>query len=121
MVIASTSERPAAERIKAAELACSVASGLRAAGHRVLLLFDSLTRYARALREVGLAVGEPPVRRGYPPRVFAELPEMHWPAEPPATEPTPVVVLKTETAAPPPLPSTPKKDPARGGPGRAQP
>jgi type III secretion protein N (ATPase) len=75
-VIASTAERPAAERIKAAELACSVASELRAEGKRVLLLFDSLTRYARALREVGLAVGEPPVRRGYPPRVFAELPKL---------------------------------------------
>ncbi|MFM0227932.1 FliI/YscN family ATPase [Paraburkholderia dipogonis] len=76
VVIASTSERPAAERIKAAELACSVASDLRAQGKQVLLLFDSLTRYARALREVGLAVGEPPVRRGYPPRVFAELPRL---------------------------------------------
>jgi type III secretion protein N (ATPase) len=76
VVIASTAERPAAERIKAAELACSVASELRAEGKRVLLLFDSLTRYARALREVGLAVGEPPVRRGYPPRVFAELPKL---------------------------------------------
>jgi ATP synthase in type III secretion protein N len=76
VVVASTSERPAAERLKAAELACEVASGLRATGRRVLLLFDSLTRYARALREVGLAVGEPPVRRGYPPRVFAELPKL---------------------------------------------
>jgi type III secretion protein N (ATPase) len=76
IVIASTAERPAAERIKAAELACSVASELRAQGKQVLLLFDSLTRYARALREVGLAVGEPPVRRGYPPRVFAELPKL---------------------------------------------
>ncbi|MEM5342742.1 FliI/YscN family ATPase [Paraburkholderia azotifigens] len=76
VVIVSTSERPAAERIKAAELACSVASDLRAQGRQVLLLFDSLTRYARALREVGLAVGEPPVRRGYPPRVFAELPKL---------------------------------------------
>ncbi|MBN3754986.1 FliI/YscN family ATPase [Paraburkholderia sp. Tr-20389] len=76
VVIVSTSERPAAERIKAAELACSVASELRAEGKQVLLLFDSLTRYARALREVGLAVGEPPVRRGYPPRVFAELPKL---------------------------------------------
>lgn len=76
VVIASTSERPAAERIKAAELACRVASDLRAEGKHVLLLFDSLTRYARALREVGLAVGEPPVRRGYPPRVFAELPRL---------------------------------------------
>jgi len=76
VVIASTAERPAAERIKAAELACGVASELRAQGKQVLLLFDSLTRYARALREVGLAVGEPPVRRGYPPRVFAELPKL---------------------------------------------
>jgi type III secretion protein N (ATPase) len=76
VVIASTAARPAAERIKAAELACSVASELRAQGKQVLLLFDSLTRYARALREVGLAVGEPPVRRGYPPRVFAELPRL---------------------------------------------
>jgi len=76
VVIASTAERPAAERIKAAELACGVASDLRAQGKHVLLLFDSLTRYARALREVGLAVGEPPVRRGYPPRVFAELPKL---------------------------------------------
>lgn len=76
IVIASTADRPAAERIKAAELACSVASELRAEGKQVLLLFDSLTRYARALREVGLAVGEPPVRRGYPPRVFAELPKL---------------------------------------------
>lgn len=76
VVIASTSDRPAAERIKAAELACSVAGELRAEGRHVLLLFDSLTRYARALREVGLAVGEPPVRRGYPPRVFAELPRL---------------------------------------------
>ncbi len=76
LVVASTSERPAAERIKAAELACNIASGLRATGRQVLLLFDSLTRYARALREVGLAVGEPPVRRGYPPRVFAELPRL---------------------------------------------
>jgi type III secretion protein N (ATPase) len=76
VVVASTSDRPAAERIRAAKLACETASALRAQGHDVLLLFDSLTRYARALREVGLAVGEPPVRRGYPPRVFAELPRL---------------------------------------------
>lgn len=76
VVIVSTSDRPAAERIKAAELACSVAGELRAEGKQVLLLFDSLTRYARAQREIGLAVGEPPVRRGYPPRVFVELPKL---------------------------------------------
>ena len=76
IVIASTSERPAAERIRASRLACEIAAGLRAAGQRVVLLFDSLTRYARALREVGLAVGEPPARRGYPPGVFAALPQL---------------------------------------------
>ena len=42
----------------------------------MLLLFDSLTRYARALREVGLAIGEPPTRRGFPPSVFAQLPRL---------------------------------------------
>ncbi len=75
-VIAATSDRPAAERLKAAEIACDVAAGLREEGRRVVLLFDSLTRHARALREVGLAVGEPAVRRGYPPRVFSELPRL---------------------------------------------
>ena len=76
IVVAATSERPAAERIKAAELACDLASGLRAQGLNVVLLFDSLTRYARALREVGLAVGEPPARRGFPPSVFAQMPRL---------------------------------------------
>ncbi|WP_281663501.1 FliI/YscN family ATPase [Paraburkholderia fungorum] len=76
VVIAATSERPAAERIKAAELAARVAVGLRATGRNVLLLFDSLTRYARALRELGLAVGEPPLRGGFPPSVFAQLPRL---------------------------------------------
>ncbi|SAK67428.1 type III secretion system ATPase [Caballeronia fortuita] len=76
IVIASTSDRPAAERIRASQLASGIASTLRAQGKQVLLLFDSLTRFARALREVGLAVGEPPARRGYPPRVFAELPRL---------------------------------------------
>ncbi|WCM20977.1 FliI/YscN family ATPase [Paraburkholderia bryophila] len=76
VVIAATSDRPAAERIKAAELASQVAVGLRASGRNVLLLFDSLTRYARALRELGLAVGEPPLRGGFPPSVFARLPKL---------------------------------------------
>lgn len=76
VVIAATSDRPAAERIKAAELAAQVAVGLRASGRHVLLLFDSLTRYARALRELGLAVGEPPLRGGFPPSVFAQLPRL---------------------------------------------
>lgn len=76
VVIAATSDRPAAERIKAAQLASEVAMGLRAGGRNVLLLFDSLTRYARALRELGLAVGEPPLRGGFPPSVFAQLPRL---------------------------------------------
>ncbi|MFM0335938.1 FliI/YscN family ATPase [Paraburkholderia fungorum] len=76
IVIAATSDRPAAERIKAAELASQVAVGLRETGRNVLLLFDSLTRYARALRELGLAVGEPPLRGGFPPSVFAQLPRL---------------------------------------------
>ncbi|WP_144110576.1 FliI/YscN family ATPase [Paraburkholderia sp. BCC1886] len=76
VVVAATSDRPAAERIKAAELAAQVAVGLRASGRHVLLLFDSLTRYARALRELGLAVGEPPLRGGFPPSVFAQLPRL---------------------------------------------
>ncbi|MDE1184517.1 FliI/YscN family ATPase [Paraburkholderia sp.] len=76
VVIVATSDRPAAERIKAAELASQVAADLRATGRNVLLLFDSLTRYARALRELGLAVGEPPLRGGFPPSVFARLPRL---------------------------------------------
>ncbi|MCM5678262.1 FliI/YscN family ATPase [Schlegelella sp. S2-27] len=76
VVVVSTSERPAMERVRAAHAATAIAEGLRARGQRVLLLMDSVTRYARALREIGLAVGEPPVRRGYPPSVFAELPRL---------------------------------------------
>ena len=74
IVVAATSDRPAAERIKAAHVATRLAEDLRDAGGNVLLLFDSLTRFARALREVGLAAGEPPTRRGFPPSVFSELP-----------------------------------------------
>ena len=76
VVIVSTSDRPAMERVSAANTATAIAEGFRAEGKRVLLLIDSVTRYARALREVGLAVGEPPVRQGFPPSVFAELPRL---------------------------------------------
>lgn len=76
VVIVATSDRPAMERLRAAETATTIAEGLRAEGARVLLMMDSVTRYARALREVGLSVGEPAVRRGYPPSVFAELPRL---------------------------------------------
>lgn len=76
VVIVSTSDRPAMERVRAAHLATAVAEGLRDEGRHVLLLMDSVTRFARALREIGLAAGEPAVRRGFPPSVFAELPRL---------------------------------------------
>ncbi|WP_153100513.1 FliI/YscN family ATPase [Paraburkholderia hayleyella] len=76
IVIAATAERPAAERIRAAETASLLAESLRDEGQQVLLIFDSLTRYARALRELGLALGEPPARRGYPPSTFTRLPQL---------------------------------------------
>jgi len=76
VVVVATSDRPAMERINAARTATAIAEGFRARGLNVLLLLDSVTRFARALREVGLATGEPPVRQGFPPSVFAELPRL---------------------------------------------
>jgi type III secretion protein N (ATPase) len=76
VLIVSTSDRPAMERARAAQAATAIAEGFRAQGARVMLLMDSVTRYARALREIGLSIGEPPVRRGFPPSVFAELPRL---------------------------------------------
>lgn len=76
VVICATSDVPPLVRLKSARVATAVAEYFRAAGQRVLLLMDSVTRYARALREVGLAAGEPPARRGYPPSVFAALPRL---------------------------------------------
>jgi ATP synthase in type III secretion protein N len=76
VVVVSTSDRPALERVRAAYAATAIAEGFRAEGRRVLLLVDSVTRFARGLRELGLSALEPPVRRGYPPSVFAELPRL---------------------------------------------
>ena len=75
-VVVSTSDRPATERLRAALTATAAAEAFRAQGMRVLLLIDSVTRVARALREIGLAAGEPPVRRGFPPSTFAQLPRL---------------------------------------------
>ena len=76
VVVVATSDRPAAERVRAAEAACSIAEALRGQGAHVLLVVDSLTRYCRALREVATAAGEAPARRGFPPSVFAALPQL---------------------------------------------
>jgi flagellum-specific ATP synthase len=76
VVVVATSDQPARVRIRAAQVATTLAEAFRARGLDVLLVVDSLTRYAMALREVGLAVGEPPTARGYTPSVFAELPRL---------------------------------------------
>ena len=76
VVVVATSDVAALERIRAAQVATAYAEHFRDEGARVLLLVDSITRFARAQREVGLAAGEPPVRRGYPPSVFAALPRL---------------------------------------------
>lgn len=76
VIVCATSDRAAMERVRAAHHATAIAEGFRSEGRNVLLLMDSVTRFARALREIGLAAGEPPVRRGFPPSVFAELPRL---------------------------------------------
>lgn len=76
VVVVATADRPAAERARAPEVAMACAEHFRDEGKSVLLLMDSVTRYARALREIGLAAGEPPARRGYPPTVFTALPRL---------------------------------------------
>ncbi|MDB4987353.1 MAG: Flagellum-specific synthase FliI [Myxococcaceae bacterium] len=73
VVVCSTSDASALERMKSAQLATTFAEYFRAQGLSVLLLIDSLTRLVRAAREVGLAAGEPPARRGFPPSAFSEL------------------------------------------------
>ncbi|MBS7458779.1 FliI/YscN family ATPase [Coralloluteibacterium stylophorae] len=76
VLVVATSDRPALERSRAAWVGTAIAEYFRDRGKRVLLLLDSVTRFARALRDVGLAVGEPPARRGFPPSVFSELPRL---------------------------------------------
>lgn len=76
VIVVSTSDRPPMERIKSAYMATAIAEHFRDQGRRVLLLVDSLTRFARAQREIGLASGEPPTRRSYPPSIFSMLPQL---------------------------------------------
>lgn len=76
VLVIATSDQPALVRLKAAQVATTIAEYFREKGKDVLLLMDSLTRYAMAQREVGLAIGEPPVSRGYTPSVFSIMPKL---------------------------------------------
>jgi type III secretion protein N (ATPase) len=76
VVVCATSDRTSMERSRAAFTATAIAEGFRDRGKKVLLLVDSLTRFARAQREIGLAAGEPPARGGFTPSVYTMLPRL---------------------------------------------
>ena len=76
VIVAATADRSPLERVRGALAATAIAEHFRDRGKNVLLVLDSLTRFAMALRELGLALGEPPATKGYPPSVFARIPRL---------------------------------------------